>query len=43
MYDKDAGFTMVFAVLTACFVIVAAVVLVFGRETKDSDLADISE
>ncbi|MBR4504536.1 MAG: MFS transporter [Candidatus Methanomethylophilaceae archaeon] len=42
LYDKDVGFMMVFAVLTACFIAVAVVVAIFGRETKNSDLADIS-
>jgi putative MFS transporter len=43
LYDEDAGFAMVFAVLTACFVIVAAVVAIFGKETKNSELPDLSE
>ena len=43
MYDSDTGFTMVFAVLTATFAIVAITVAVFGKETKNRRLKDVSD
>ena len=43
MFDKDEGFAIVFAILTAVFVIVALTVAFIGKETKGAELADVSE
>ncbi len=43
MFDKDEGFTIVFAILTAVFVIVALTVAFVGKETKGVELTEVSE
>ena len=42
MYTGDERFTMVFIVLTVCFVAVALTVAAIGRETKGAELEDVS-
>ncbi len=38
----EEGFTMVFIVLTVCFILVAVTVAAVGKETKGAKLADVS-
>ncbi len=42
-YGSETGFMMVFAVLSAVFIMVAVVIAVLGKETKGIRLADRSQ
>ena len=42
-FGTENGFVLVFALLSACFALVAVVIALFGRETKGLGLRDTSE